>query len=482
MGAEAKDFTMTGLDKCPELEMLQQFSLGQLSQVDSWPLHRHLIRCKLCTQTVNELKEAARLITSASVLAEVRPLDPSALVPTIAAMRPSPALENAKAPVALPCPAPSPPEPEKPPKGILESLRPAQLPDELGRLGDYRILSTLGSGGMGVVFKAEDIKLNRLVALKVMKPDQITDDIARQRFMAEGQSAARIQHDHVITIYQVGEDNGLPFMAMQFLDGETLDRRIKRMVRMQPTDIIRIGREVALGLQAAHDKGLIHRDIKPGNIWLEAETGRAKILDFGLVRSAGDQYQHLTRTGFVMGTPGYMSPEQARGTKVDARSDLFSLGAVLYEMCTGREPFMGSDMMATLMALAMESPPPIRLLNPEIPPALAELVTWLLAKSNGDRPRSARVVADSLAKIQGKPTAEQIATSGQRPPSFPIASLNGVMPESTPQVKAGASPLFVVGLAVALFILVAFFMVPSFSVAPNNTIRDKSDSNTSTRK
>ena len=464
---------MPGLDKCPELEMLQQFSLGQLSQADGWPLHRHLIRCKLCSQTVNELKEAARLITSASVLADVHPLDPSALVPTIAEIPVSAGVVHTQAPVAA---SPSPPSTSlETPRGIQESLRPAQLPGELGRLADYRILSLLGTGGMGVVFKAHDIMLDRMVALKVMKPDQITDDIARQRFMAEGRSVASVQHDHVITIYQVGEDNGLPFMAMQFLEGETLDRRIKRQVKLPVPDICRIGREVALGLQAAHDHGLIHRDIKPGNIWLEADTGRAKILDFGLVRSAGDQYQHLTRTGFVMGTPGYMSPEQARGIKVDARSDLFSLGAVLYEMCTGREPFMGSDMMATLMALAMESPPPIRLLNPQIPPALAELVTWLLAKSASDRPRSARVVADSLAKVTGKPAPGPVVTASLSPPSFSKAALNGTISESAPPIRAGTSPIWVAGLAVLLFILIAIFLVPSFSVAPNNTIRDKAN-------
>ncbi len=464
---------MTGADKCPELEMLQQFSLGQLSQADAWPLHRHLIRCKLCSQTVNELKEAARLITSASVIAEARPLAPSPLVPTVAAMPVSPGLERQVAPVAPPS-APL-PKLEETPREILESLRPCQQDGELGRLADYRILSAIGSGGMGVVFKAEDIKLHRMVALKVMKPDQISDDVARQRFMAEGRAAASIQHDHVITIYQVGEDNGLPFLAMQFLEGESLDHRIKRQGKLPVADILRIGREVALGLQAAHEKGLIHRDIKPGNIWLEAGTDRTKILDFGLVRPAGDQYQHLTKTGFVMGTPGYMSPEQARGIKVDARSDLFSLGTVLYEMCTGREPFLGSDMMATLMALALESPSPIRLLNPEIPPALAELVFWLLAKSAEDRPRSARVVADALAKMQGKLDAGPIPAPAPTSTPYSIGNFTGAISESTPPVKAGTSPLWVVGVAVITFILIALFIVPSFSVSSNNTIRDKSD-------
>jgi serine/threonine protein kinase len=228
-------------------------------------------------------------------------------------------------------------------------------------------------------------------------------------------------------------------------------------------------------LQAAHEKGLIHRDIKPANIWLEAGTGRSKILDFGLVRPTGDQYQHLTKTGFVMGTPGYMSPEQARGIKVDARSDLFSLGTVLYEMCTGREPFLGSDMMSTLMALAMEAPPPIRLLNPEIPPGLAELVTWLLNKSAEDRPRSAHVVADSLAKIQAKPAAGPMPAPPPHPTPYTVGSFKAEIPETTPLVKTGTSPLFAVVVAVVVFILIALFIIPSFSVAPNNTLRDKSD-------
>ncbi|HEV2946350.1 MAG TPA: serine/threonine-protein kinase [Gemmataceae bacterium] len=474
---------MPGMQKCPELEVLQQFSLGQLSHGDAWPLHRHLIRCKLCTQTVNELKDAARLITSASMISEVRPLEPSALVPTVAAM-PAAASEPVPLPEPVASPSPSSSKSGQAWKGILEALRPAQQENELGRLGDYRILQMLGAGGMGVVFKADDIKLNRLVALKVMKPDQVSDPIARQRFVAEGRSAACIESDYVVTIYQVGEDNGLPFMAMQFLEGEPLDRLIKRQGKLPAAEITRIGRDVAMGLQAAHDRGLIHRDIKPGNIWLESDTHRAKILDFGLVRQTGDHYQHLTRTGFVMGTPGYMSPEQARGVKVDGRTDLFSLGSVLYEMCTGREPFIGSDMMATLMALALESPPPIRLLNAEIPPALAELVTWLLAKSAEDRPRSARVVADSLTKMQANPAAVPISAPPPKPYSFVNGSYPAPLPDSVPTMKAGSSPLFIAGVAVVLFILIALFIFPNFSVAPNDTFRDKAshEPGTSARK
>jgi serine/threonine protein kinase len=463
---------MAAVQKCPELEVLQQFSLGQLSHADAWPLHRHLIRCKLCTQTVNELKDAARLITSASMISEVRALEPSALVATIPAM---PAAPEA---VSIPEPAVSSvPLVSKSAglawKGIVEALRPAQQEGELGRLGDYRILQIVGAGGMGVVFKAEDTKLNRLVALKVMKPDQVSDPVAHQRFLTEGLSAAGIESDHVVKIYQVGEDNGLPFMAMQFLEGESLDRLIKRQGKLPTVEIIRIGRDVALGLQAAHDRGLIHRDIKPGNIWLEEGTRRAKILDFGLVRQTGDHYQHLTRTGFVMGTPGYMSPEQARGGRVDARSDLFSLGSVLYEMCTGREPFMGSDMMATLMALALESPPPIRLLNSEIPPALAELVTWLLAKSAEDRPRSARVVAESLARVQGNSEAGPSLVASPKSMAIATGSFHHPVPDAAPPIKAGSNPLVIAGLAIVLFILIMLFIFPSFPVAPNDTIQNQ---------
>jgi serine/threonine protein kinase len=265
---------------------------------------------------------------------------------------------------------------------------------------------------MGVVFKAEDPRLKRLVALKVMKPDKSANQLAQQRFIQEGETAAKLQHDHIVTIYQVDQDRGIPFLAMQFLEGESLDDRLKRIGKLPVSEIIRIARETAEGLAAAHEKGLIHRDIKPANIWLETLPGapalarglvggRVKILDFGLARLMGENVQHLTQTGMVVGTPDYMAPEQARsGQTLDGRCDLFSLGSVMYRMSTGRKPFQGDDVMGTLCALAMEDPPPPRFYNPEIPEQLSDMIRWLMAKSPGDRPRSAQDVLDSLAVIE----------------------------------------------------------------------------------
>ncbi len=294
-------------------------------------------------------------------------------------------------------------------------LAPPQQPGELGRLGQYRVLKVLGQGGMGVVYQAEDPHLERPVALKAMLPGFSASTEARQRFLREAKSAAAVKHDHVVTIHQVGEDRGAPFLAMEFLEGEPLDRRLQREPKMPIAVVLRIGRELAEGLSAAHERGLIHRDIKPANIWLEEVAGggwrvkgeeedsrsfpatrhpppttRVKILDFGLARGGGKGQEQLTQTGAIMGTPAFMAPEQARGETVDARSDLFSLGCVLYRMCAGELPFKGNDPISTLMSVATVNPPSVQTLNAAVPPALARLVNRLLAKDPARRPASAR--------------------------------------------------------------------------------------------
>lgn len=301
--------------------------------------------------------------------------------------------------------------PSKPVADVQDFLAPPQAPDEMGRMGPYRVLKILGTGGMGVVFQAEDPQLGRLVAIKAMRPTLIGDDTCRKRFFKEARAAAAIDHEHIVTVYQVGDDRGFPYLAMQYLHGENLEDRIWREKMLPIDEVIRIGREVAQGLLAAHEQGLIHRDIKPSNIWLETSRklpnqpsnrgGRVKILDFGLARIAGDDSQHITHTGFVVGTAGYIAPEQARGLHVDSRCDLFSLGCVLYEMCTGVVPFQGSDAMSRLTALAVEQPRTPKQLNPELPAKLSELVMWLLNKAPDDRPRSAQQVVDALNELSG---------------------------------------------------------------------------------
>jgi len=279
-----------------------------------------------------------------------------------------------------------------------------QAPDELGRVQGYRILRVLGSGGMGMVFDAEDIRLKRHVALKVMKPEVAAKAENSRRFLREAQAAATVEHDHIVPIFQVGEDNGVPFIAMPFLKGETLADRLRRGQRPPLAEVLRIGREITQGLAAAHKAGLVHRDIKPANIWLEEERDRVKILDFGLARLGGDD-KPLTQDGVIIGTPSYMAPEQARGKAIDPRADLFSLGCVLYEMTTGQLPFAGPDTLAILSSLAIDTPAEPHTLDPAIPRNLSRLIMKLLEKNPADRPASAQAVADEMASLDARPNA-----------------------------------------------------------------------------
>ncbi|MCI0683814.1 MAG: SUMF1/EgtB/PvdO family nonheme iron enzyme [Gemmataceae bacterium] len=281
-------------------------------------------------------------------------------------------------------------------------LQPARGAGELGWLGTYRVLKVLGQGGMGIVFLAEDSVLKRPVALKVMRGALAERTSARQRFLREAQSAAAVHHGNVVTIYQAGEQAGIGFLAMELLHGESLDARLERENRLPIAMAVDLGRQIARGLAAAHARGLIHRDLKPGNIFLAsgepALTPQVKLLDFGLARAVADDAK-LTQSGTVVGTPAYMAPEQAEGKPVDARSDLFSLGCVLYQMVVGARPFRGDSTLQVLRALAVEQPASPRHLNPECPAALSDLITQLLSKDPAGRPVSAAAVAVRLDHI-----------------------------------------------------------------------------------
>ncbi len=333
-------------------------------------------------------------------------------------------------------------------------LAPPQSPDEIGRLGSYRILGVLGRGGMGIVFRAEDPQLGRPVALKALLPALAASPSARQRFFREAKAAAALKHPNVVTIFDVGEDRGTPFLAMELLEGQSLGARMEREGKLPVAEVLRIGREVAAGLAAAHDKGLIHRDIKPANLWLESpphpqplspasgergersprplspggergvplaplsprgrgvggEGEHVKILDFGLARAVGSEV-NLTRHGAVLGTPAYMAPEQALGEAVDHRCDLFSLGTILYQASTGQRPFRGKDVLSILKAVARTQPPPPRDLNPDLPEGLNDLILALLSKDPAERPASAAAVVAALRSL------ERAATGGSPPRS-----------------------------------------------------------------
>ncbi len=274
---------------------------------------------------------------------------------------------------------------------------------DMGSLGPYRILQRVGRGGMGIVFRAIDPKLQRVVAVKVLAPEIAINPTARLRFEREARSAAAVSHPHVVVIHAVDEAHKPPYLVMEFVQGKTLAEKLAAQGMLSVKEILRIGAQIAEGLAAAHQQGLVHRDVKPANVLLENGVERAKVTDFGLAKTVDDVA--LTRTGDLSGTPQFMSPEQASGGPIDHRTDLFSLGAVLYAMCTGTAPFRADNPLALLKRICEDVPRPIRQANPDVPDWLCAIVGRLLAKSPADRFQTAAEVAallqKHLATVQG---------------------------------------------------------------------------------
>ena len=279
--------------------------------------------------------------------------------------------------------------------GKLGFLDPSEDANYLGGFGPYLVERVVGRGGFGIVLKALDPQLRRIVALKVLAPHFASHTAACQRFLREGRAAASVVHDHVITIHGVG-DQPLPHLVMQYVAGQSLQEKIDACGPLGVKEVLRIGVQTAAGLAAAHKQGQVHRDIKPANILLENGVERVKITDFGLARAADDA--SMTQSGTVAGTPQYMSPEQARGETVDCRSDLFSLGSVLYAMCAGRPPFRATTTMGVLKRVCDDPPRPLREVNPEVPDWLADIIGRLMAKNPADRFASAAEVSDLLSE------------------------------------------------------------------------------------
>jgi serine/threonine protein kinase len=274
-------------------------------------------------------------------------------------------------------------------------LRPSANPEHLGRLGPYEVLGVIGRGGMGVVLKAFDPGLRRLTAIKVMAPQWATRAEARKRFAREARAAAQVRHENVVAIHAVDEAEGLPYLVMEYVPGVSLQQHLDRNGPLALEEILHIGSQAAAGLAAAHEQELVHRDVKPANILLDT-AGNVRLTDFGLARAVDDS--SLTQSGVIAGTPQYMAPEQARGAKVDHRADLFSLGSVLYAMCTGRAPFRAATTIAVLKRVCDESPTDVRDQNPAIPDWLVEIIDKLHAKQPRDRFRSAHEVARLLSR------------------------------------------------------------------------------------
>jgi hypothetical protein len=378
---------MSGPAACPDPARWHQLLAGELPEQEQAALHRHLEACSQCQQLLEKLTAGGETWAGAARhLAGAEPEHEPALKRVMAELE-AEANQGERSPDT---------------EETLDFLGPPERPEQLGRLGHYAVSEVLGRGGMGIVLKAFDEQLHRVVAIKVMAPQLATSATARRRFVREARAAAAVRNDHVIDIHAVDEAGPLPYLVMEYVSGVSLQQRLNRTGPLQLAEILRIGMQTATGLAAAHAQGLVHRDIKPANILLENGVERVKLTDFGLARTVDDV--GLTHSGVVAGTPSYMAPEQARGETVDHRADLFSLGSVLYALCTGRSPFGGGNSFAILKRVCEETACRASQANPEIPDWLSDIVARLLDKDPSRRFQSASEVAEllknHLARVQ----------------------------------------------------------------------------------
>ena len=377
--------------RCPDPQYLQKFVMGHLSVQEVEECHEHLSKCEPCVETIESLKidDTFTGIAAQALQGQLTESgEDERVIEQMIQQASAWKRERGTAIVAD--------QDDINMDRCVEVHRllaePAQ-PDELGTLAQYRIQQLLGSGSTGVVYLALDTRLDRQVVLKVLRPS--LGEPARKRFIAEGRATAKLNHVNIVTIYDVGSDGPLSYLAMQWLPGQTLDEKLQNQETLSVEETRRLASQIASGLEAAHEQELIHRDIKPANIWIPDGESEAKILDFGLVRIA-DEDPQLTCTGMIAGTPCFMSPEQSRGDLIDQRSDLFSLGCVLYQCLTGRLAFRSDNALATLRSIQQEFPTEPREIDPAIDPATSDLVMCLLHKSPARRPESAREVIHAL--------------------------------------------------------------------------------------
>lgn len=313
-------------------------------------------------------------------------------------------------------------------------------PEMLGRLGRFDIESMIGRGGFGTVWKAWDTELNRPVAIKILAEHLAENATARRRFIREAQSAAAVNHPNVVPIHAVHGEAEIPWLVMGYIPGQSLEELVRRSGPLPAVAVVQMAMQIASGLAAAHQQGLVHRDVKPANILVEDDSTRALITDFGLARAADDA--SVTQTGWLAGTPHYMSPEQAQGRDIDARSDLFSMGSVLYFLATGRQAFRAGQTLAVLQQIANSTPIPPRNVNADVPSTLSRIILRLLEKDPRDRFRSAGAVCEVL---------QQYLAHLQHPQSRPRPRLNWAA-RVWRKIAVGSLAAAVAAIALAIWI------------------------------
>ncbi len=414
---------------CPGQEVLKSFVVGLLDGPTAAGVWTHIRECNRCQAAFDDLRSA-----------------------TQAAHR-DPTAGNGLVEEALDADADR--------DGVVELstldigfLLPADDPLVLGRIGNCNVLGPLGRGGMGVVFKAFDTTLHRMVAIKVLSPQLASSPEANRRFLREARSAAAVNHPNVVVIHAVGEQSGMPYLVMEFVAGRTLHARIRSETPFDLASLLRIGAQIADGLAAAHRQGVVHRDIKPRNIMLENGVERVKITDFGLALAVLDGSQ-ITSVNRVVGTPSYMSPEQVQGARVDRRSDLFSLGCVLHTMVTGRSPFQGAHALEIARKVVDHPVPPLHLIAPRIPADLSGIVSRLLEKDPARRYQTADELHTELLTLQTS------VGHGQSTLSYPINAINQSPARARRRVVAAVA-------AVAAAVLIALAAWRFWPLPPPN--------------
>jgi urea transport system substrate-binding protein len=419
MSAEKRDLVDAAIGNCLPREDILSLVAGKQSSDKVGRMIAHISDCRKCCDVAQAagldaplvalLKRQAEHAASNDTSTSNRTENPTSQVPSF----PSVPGSTPSVPGSTPSPVAKTPPP--PTAGQYSFLLPPELPDELGRIGQYRILKVLGEGGMGIVFEADDLQLYRRVAIKILRFNGL-DDTTRQRFMQEARLLASLHSERIVTIFQIGDHQGFPYLVMELLLGETLEDYLGRKGKLGISETLQIAREVAEGLAISHEKSLIHRDIKPANIWLEQRAkGRSyhhvKLLDFGIARSLNSE-SNLTVEGRIIGTPNFMCPEQACGQPLDSRSDLFSLGCVIYAMLVGNSPFDRQNTMLSIRAVAEAELPPMRETMPHAPKPVIDFISRLLSKNPANRPATARQVVDEIHTLEAWGPASLPASTG----------------------------------------------------------------------